>query len=81
MAELRTEQDLLDERKKKERSFGEILRTKALPYIGIFVLLLVWEVAVRILELPSYLLPPPTEIVTVFIENIQRIGEHSWITA
>ena len=70
-----------DIQRKKDNSFSEIIKKKGLPYIGIFLLLLVWEVSVRILDLPSYLLPPPTEIVREFADNLQRIGENSWVTA
>ena len=81
MAVNKTEKDMINERKMKARSFSEIFKTKALPYVGILVLLGIWEVVTRILELPYYLLPPPSEIVRVFIESMGRIGEHSLVTA
>jgi NitT/TauT family transport system permease protein len=57
------------------------VRKKALPYISILILLGVWEIAVKIFELPSYLLPPPSEIARVMVESSQSILENSWVTA
>jgi NitT/TauT family transport system permease protein len=57
------------------------MRKKALPYIGMVTLLLIWEVAVRILNLPSYLLPAPSEIATEMVRNFQNLLDHSWVTA
>ena len=59
MEKMTTQKELLDRQRKKDSSFSEIFKKKALPYIGI-LLLLAWEVSVRILKLPSYLLPPPS---------------------
>jgi NitT/TauT family transport system permease protein len=57
------------------------VRKKALPYIGILILLVIWEIAVKVFELPSYLLPPPSEIARVMVERVQDLLEHSWVTA
>jgi NitT/TauT family transport system permease protein len=81
MTEKRTEKDMLELQRKRDTSFSEVFKKQALPYLGILVLLLVWEVTVRILELPSYLLPPPTEIVRDFIDHAQDIWENSLVTA
>jgi NitT/TauT family transport system permease protein len=81
MERITSEQELLDQQKKKERSFSEIIKTKALPYIGILALLGVWEIAVRMLNLPSYLLPAPTEIVREMIDNFKNIFDNSLVTA
>jgi NitT/TauT family transport system permease protein len=72
---------MLELQRKKDSSFSEVFTKKALPYVGILVLLLVWEVAVRILDLPSYLLPPPTEIIQNFVDKFQDIVDHSLVTA
>ncbi len=81
MERITSEKELIEQQKKKESSFSEIFKTKALPYIGILALLGVWEIAVRILELPSYLLPAPTEIVMEIIDNFQNIFDQSLVTA
>lgn len=81
MERITSEKELIEQQKKKENSLSEIFKTKALPYIGILALLGVWEIAVRILELPSYLLPAPTEIVREIIDHFQNIFDHSLVTA
>lgn len=78
---IRSEKELLEMQKQKENSFGERMRQRALPYLGILVLLGVWEIAVRIMELPAYLLPTPSEIVLEMIDKFDDILEHSWVTA
>jgi NitT/TauT family transport system permease protein len=81
MERITSEKELLEQQKKKERSFSEIVKTKALPYIGILALLGIWEIAVRLLNLPSYLLPAPTEIVREMIDNFKNIFDNSLVTA
>jgi NitT/TauT family transport system permease protein len=76
-----SEKEMLERKRKKDGSFSEIMQKKALPYLGILILLGIWEIAVRILELPSYLLPAPSEIARVMVERFQLILEHSWVTA
>lgn len=74
-----TEKDLLEQR--KDGRFKEVFVQRITPFIGIFLFLLIWEIAVRILDLPSYLLPTPTEIGKTMVEEFDRILEHSWVTA
>ena len=81
MERITSEQELLELQKNKDSSFTEVIKKKALPYIGILVLLGIWEIAVRILDLPSYLLPPPSEIGLVMIDKFLDILDHSWVTA
>jgi NitT/TauT family transport system permease protein len=54
---------------------------KLTPLAGVLVFLLVWEAAVRILKVPAYLLPPPSEIVRVFVDEFSKIAFHGWVTA
>ncbi len=81
MEKMTTEKELIDRQRKKDSSFSEIFKKKALPYIGILLLLAIWEVSVRILKLPSYLLPPPSEIAQVIVQKFPLLMEHSWVTA
>ena len=39
----------------------------------ILILLVIWEIAVKFFELPSYLLPPPSEIGQVMVEPDIRL--------
>jgi len=81
METITSEKEMLERKRKKDGSFSEIMQKKALPYLGILILLAIWEIAVRILELPSYLLPAPSEIARVMVERFQVILENSWVTA
>ncbi len=55
--------------------------TRLTPFAGILAFLLVWEVGVRILKVPLYLMPPPSDVAVTFHENFQKLLFHGWITA
>lgn len=57
------------------RNFGPFLILTA-------SLLLVWEVAVRLLDVAGYILPPPTEIIESLINNLRSgvLLTHGWVT-
>jgi len=57
------------------------LMMKLTPLAGILAFLAIWEVAVAVLKVPAYLLPPPTEIIRVFVNEFPRIAFHGWVTA
>lgn len=57
------------------------MRERLLPFVGLVVFLGIWEIAVNIWDVPSYLLPPPTEIVQTMGDQMSRLLEHSWVTA
>ncbi|MEY3741068.1 MAG: hypothetical protein RLZZ192_1744, partial [Pseudomonadota bacterium] len=48
--------------------------------ILIAVLLLLWETGVRMFEVPNFLLPAPTEIATLFVDEWALIQMHSLAT-
>ncbi len=79
MEKIITEQDVLQQ--KKSDRLGEFFRSRVLPLIGIALFLIIWEIAVRIWELPTYLLPTPTEIVQEMIRKRQTLIDHSLVTA
>ncbi|MGQ9628407.1 MAG: ABC transporter permease [Anaerolineae bacterium] len=58
------------------RAFAEYLPPIAL----IFILLLGWEVAVRVWEIPKWLLPSPWQIVVATFEGRDLLGPHIWQT-
>jgi len=53
---------------------------KLTPLAGILAFLAIWEVAVAVLKVPAYLLPPPTAIIRVFIDEFAKIAFHGWVT-
>jgi len=50
------------------------------PSAGILVFLAVWEAAVRMLNVPAYLMPPPTAVFRVFVNEYQKLAYHGWVT-
>jgi NitT/TauT family transport system permease protein len=53
---------------------------KLAPAAGIIVFLGVWELAVRALSVPAYLMPPPSAVALVFISEFHRLAYHGWVT-
>ncbi|KAA3658524.1 MAG: ABC transporter permease [Chloroflexi bacterium] len=72
-------QELIAANKKRLKS--EVLRTRVMPTTALFLFFVLWEVLTRVNEVPSYLLPPPSEIIVELFLNIRKILDHSWITA
>lgn len=53
----------------------------ALPLLTFAALLLIWEAAARLFDIPSYILPAPTRILTGFgAVDAARWGQHIWAT-
>jgi len=50
------------------------------PFAGILVFLAVWEAGVRLLKVPSYLMPPPSAVLLVFINEFPKLLFHGWVT-
>jgi NitT/TauT family transport system permease protein len=50
------------------------------PVAFIAILLAIWEIACRALALPSYLLPPPSEIAVATAENLPLLAASAWNT-
>lgn len=50
------------------------------PLFALAILLLAWEAAVRILETPEYILPPPSAIGSEIYSQHGLLLHHSWVT-
>jgi len=50
------------------------------PFAGIVVFLAVWEIGVRALSVPAYLMPPPSAVALVFVAEFQKLLYHGWVT-
>ncbi|UOQ50594.1 ABC transporter permease [Gracilibacillus caseinilyticus] len=55
-------------------------RKLSLPVIMIVGILLVWEGSSRFFQIPSWILPAPTEIVTEAIQGWTNFQQHVWAT-
>jgi NitT/TauT family transport system permease protein len=50
------------------------------PIVFVACLLLVWEVAVRLLNVPPYILPPPTAMAVAVAYNLPILAASAWTT-
>ena len=56
------------------------ISAKAAPVIVILALLAVWELIVRLLDVPLYLLPAPSDILAALVKDFGTLMRHSAIT-
>ena len=47
-------------------------------YLTLFFIL--WEVGIRLFEVPMYLLPAPSGIAVKFVQNFPLILKYTWVT-
>ena len=50
------------------------------PVIAIGVLVLLWEALVAILSVPSFIIPPPSDVLVALVMEWERLLAHTWIT-
>jgi len=55
-------------------------RTSVYPVLTLAVMGVLWEVAVRLLDIPLYLIPAPSDIWVASLQNFDTLMAHSWIT-
>lgn len=53
---------------------------KSLPVVLICALLLLWEACVRMLHIPLYVLPAPTQVIAALIGDIPTLARHAFIS-
>lgn len=53
---------------------------KSLPVVLICALLLLWEACVRMLHIPLYVLPAPTQVIVALIGDIPTLARHAWVS-
>lgn len=54
--------------------------TRLTPFAGVLFFLVVWEIGVRVLKVPVYLMPPPSDVAVTFVDSFQKLVYHGWIT-
>jgi NitT/TauT family transport system permease protein len=50
------------------------------PFVLILLLLLLWDLSIRIFKVPAYLIPPPGQVVDQLIAEWARLLKESWKT-
>lgn len=65
---------------KSTGSLRSALAAKLVPLAGILAFLAVWEVGVRVFEAPAYLIPAPSRIAGVFVDEFPKLLYHGWFT-
>jgi NitT/TauT family transport system permease protein len=50
------------------------------PVIATGLLVVFWEAAVRLLDVPSFIVPPPSDVLEALVTEFDRILEHTWVT-
>ena len=53
---------------------------KLAPLLGILVFLAIWEAGVRLLKVPAYLMPPPSAVFGIFVDEFPKLMYHGWVT-
>jgi len=64
-----------------QRRMAAVVAAKLIPLAGIFAFLAVWQAVVTFFKVPAYLLPAPTEIFRVFVDELPKLAYHGWVTA
>ena len=58
-----------------------ILLSPALrPFLLILMLLVLWDLAIRLFRIPAYLIPPPLQVVQQLVAEWPRLLSESWKT-
>ena len=65
---------------RSRRDWRVRIRNVLYPVGVVLVVLVIWEAGTRLLEVPAFLLPPPSAIAVSFIANAPLLLFHGWIT-
>ena len=57
-----------------------LLSTALRPFLLILLLLVLWDLAIRLFKVPAYLIPPPWEVVKQLVAEWPRLLAESWKT-
>ena len=52
----------------------------AMPWLATAVLLIIWEIACIVFDVPEIILPKPTKIFTVFVARFDILMAYCWST-
>ena len=64
----------------REGRTGRLLKTYAPPILLVILAIGLWELLCRVLDVPDYLWPTPSLIVSSLVDNASQIGSDTWVT-
>jgi NitT/TauT family transport system permease protein len=50
------------------------------PVLFFVALIILWQILVDVVKVPSFILPPPGDLWAAFIKKLPILGTHAWIT-
>ena len=50
------------------------------PALVVIAALVLWEAATRVIAIPAYILPPPSQIAAVMLEKMPLLLRHGWVS-
>ncbi|SFE45262.1 ABC transporter permease [Peptostreptococcus sp. D1] len=65
---------------KSLKTIDKKIKNGIYPLVTLFILILVWELTIDMLKIPSYLIPSPSDILIEFKEDWQILLMHSKVT-
>ena len=58
-----------------------MIRARIFSLAGALLILGIWEVACRLMAVPDFILPPPSQIITVAVARASILLPHAGVTA
>ena len=54
---------------------------RLMPVISLLIFLAIWQIGVTIFDVPTYLLPKPTDVAVTLVEDFDKLMSNAWVTA
>ena len=54
---------------------------RLMPVISLLIFLAIWQIGVTIFDVPTYLLPKPTDVAVTLVEDFDKLMTNAWVTA
>jgi NitT/TauT family transport system permease protein len=54
---------------------------RLMPVFSLLIFLAIWQIGVTIFDVPTYLLPKPTDVAVTLVEDFDKLMSNAWVTA